>query len=146
MKLTRSHLRQLIREVIQKEGIGDWLDRMRASEESSGAAYREKLAAHEKEKEERKKGKKKSFFGSEFGSGLEKALREEEEEMSEAKKRNRPAEFKSGDKVTHEEYGTGTVTHPGASTDATGGREVSVKWDDPDIGSRRAIEANLKKK
>ena len=62
MKLTRSHLRQLIREVIQKEGIGDWLDRVRAGEESDAAEYREKTAAHEKEKEERKK-KKKSFFG-----------------------------------------------------------------------------------
>ena len=77
---------------------------------------------------------------------LKQIIREEVQKIFEAKKRNRPAEFKSGDKVTHEEYGTGTVTHPGASTDATGGREVSVKWDDPDIGSRRAIEANLKKK
>ena len=62
------------------------------------------------------------------------------------KKRNRPADFKSGDRVSHKEYGDGTVTHPGAATSATGGREVSVKWDNSSVGQKRAIESNLTKK
>ena len=86
MKLTRSDLRQLIREVIQKEGIGDWLDRMRAADKESGAEYREKRAASEQEKEEKEASgtriggsKRKKFAGSELGKGAEKELREEEE-------------------------------------------------------------------
>jgi len=87
MKLTRSLLRQLVREVIQKEGIGDWLDRMRAADKESGAKYREKLAAREKEKEEKETSgtriggsKRKKFAGSELGKDAEKELREEETE------------------------------------------------------------------
>ena len=52
MKLTRSYLKQLIREVIQKEGLGDWLDRMRAADEESAAGYREKVAAREEDEED----------------------------------------------------------------------------------------------
>ena len=95
MKLTRSYLKQLVHEMIQKEGMfGDWLDRMRAANEESGAKYREKLAAQEKEKEEEEASgtriggsKRKKFAGSEFGKDVEKELREEEEikDLSERK-------------------------------------------------------------
>ena len=86
MKLTKSKLKQIIKEEMQKEGIGAWLDRMRAAEEESAARYREKVAAREpsseEEEEEEESGriggsKRKSFLGSGLGKGIEKIAREE---------------------------------------------------------------------
>ena len=56
----------------------------------------------------------------------------EEEDVTEAKRKKRPPEFKRGDKVRHKKYGTGTVAGPGAPTSKVGGRSVPVHWDDPD--------------
>jgi|1_EtaG_2_1085319.scaffolds.fasta_scaffold12596_2 hypothetical protein len=74
-------------------------------------------------------------------SGAEKAMAGLA--VAEAKKPKRP-EFKSGQRVEHEEYGKGTVTHSGACPASGDYRKVSVKWDDPDQKAQ-CIEPNLKK-
>ena len=81
MKLTKTKLKQMIREELKKEGIGDWLERWADKENEYRKQGADSLAQAKKEREERRKEKekgKKKFFGSEFGKGLKDALSEEE--------------------------------------------------------------------
>ena len=74
---------------------------------------------------------------------LKQIIEEEVRKLWEAKK-SKPPEFKSGQRVEHEEYGKGTVTHSGACPASGESRKVSVKWDDPNRKAQ-CIELNLKK-